>query len=105
MLRPVPLVLAVATLVAQPSAAQTPQWPDYTEEQRWNRMAQMGTLGVVAAMAYAKERGASLEEFGRWWGDLFAPSWGQPGSYGPLGKLCTSRQPAGRRMVVLDRDE
>jgi hypothetical protein len=84
MLRPVLLVLAVATLVAQPSAAQTPQWPDYTEEQRWNRMAQMGTLGVVAAMAYAKERGASLEESGRWWGDLFAPSWGQPGSYGPL---------------------
>ena len=84
MLRPALVGLVVATLVAQPSAAQTPQWPDYTEEQRWSRMAQLGTLGMVAATAYAKEQGASLEEFGRWWGDLFAPGWGQPGSYGPF---------------------
>jgi hypothetical protein len=84
MFKPALLTLVVATLVAQPAVAQTPQWPDYTQEQRWSRMAQLGTLGVVAAMAYAKEQGASLEEFGRWWGDLFAPSWGQAGTYGPV---------------------
>jgi hypothetical protein len=84
MLRPAILVLAMAMLAAGQAAAQTPQWPVYTEEQRWTRMAQQGTLGVVAAMAYAKEKGATLEEFGRWWGDMFVPSWGQPGSYGPF---------------------
>jgi hypothetical protein len=84
MLRPAILVLAMAMLAAKPAAGQTSQWPVHTEEQRWTRMAQMGTLGMVAAMAYAKDRGATLEEFGRWWGDFFAPSWGQPGSYGPF---------------------
>jgi hypothetical protein len=80
------LAVAAVVLVAAPSAAQTldPPWPDFTEEQRWERMGVLGTLGTVAAMAYAKDQGTTVEEFGRWWGDLFAPSWGQPGAYGPF---------------------
>lgn len=78
------LALLLAAFLPQVSQAQAQEWPDYTESQRWERMARLGTLGVVATLAYAKTQGTSLEEFGRWWGDLFAPSWGQPGSYGPF---------------------
>jgi hypothetical protein len=79
------LALTVATLGAESSLAQTtPQWPEYTNQQRWDRMGSLGTLGTVAALAYAKSSGTTVAEFGRWWGDLFAPSWGQPGTYGPV---------------------
>lgn len=78
------VTLALAMLLPRPCAAQTTEWPDYTPEQRWNRMAQMGVLGVVSAIAYAKAQNADIEEFGKWWGDLFAPSWGQPGTSGPF---------------------
>lgn len=77
------VTLAVAALLPRPSAAQTTEWPEYSAEQRWSRMGRLGTLGVVAAIAYAKAQNTDLEEFGKWWGDLFAPSWGQPESYTP----------------------
>jgi hypothetical protein len=76
----------LAALVGGPAGAtaQETPWPEYTDAQRWSRMGTLGTLGSVAAMAYAKSQGATLDEFGKWWGDLFAPSWGEPGSYAPL---------------------
>jgi hypothetical protein len=81
---PLLLVVVLIALAVQPTVVQTPQWPEYTQEQRWSRAALMSTLGAVSALAYAKARGTSLEQFGRWWGDMFAPSWGEPGSYGPF---------------------
>lgn len=79
---------AVACLIALPAlpteALSQETWPDYTQDQQWDRMTRLGSLGTVAAMAYAKSQGADLEEFGKWWGDLFAPGWGQPGAYGPV---------------------
>lgn len=80
---------AMLALLAVPAnaTAQDASWADYTDEQRWSRMGTLGTLGTVAAIAYAKSQGTPLDSFGRWWGDLFAPSWGAPGSYTPAGVM------------------
>lgn len=76
--------LAATRIGAAATSGQQATWPEYTVEQRWSRMGLLGSLGMVAAIAYARQNGASIEEFGRWWGDLFAPTWGQAGSYTPF---------------------
>ena len=56
------IALSLSALLPGLSAAQTTQWPEYSSEQRWNGMGRLGTLGMVAAIAYAKEQNADLEE-------------------------------------------
>jgi hypothetical protein len=78
------LLLLLALLIAGPAMAQeTPVFPDYTPEQRWQRASALGMVAMAAAVRHAKDTGQSVEQFGDWWVDLFDDSWGEPGSYGP----------------------
>ena len=64
-----------------PSAAQDlPELGEYTMEQRWGRAGSQLTLGWVAAIAYAKSEGKSVEEYGNFCVEMFAPGWGEAGS-------------------------
>jgi hypothetical protein len=54
--------------------------PAYTDQQRWNRAAFLNASALVAGIAYAKARGQSADEFGRFAGDAFASGWGPPNS-------------------------
>lgn len=82
------ITLAAGTLVAAtPLAGQdtrqqvtTFQFPSFTTEQNWARVSVLWTASAVASIAYAKARGQTVEEYGHWLGDFFAPGWGQPNS-------------------------
>lgn len=77
-------IFVVALLIPTAGLAQEQaELPEYTAEQRWERTSQLFMVAVVAAIRHAKDSGQSVEEFGRWWTDLFDDSWGQPESAGP----------------------
>lgn len=76
------MLIATVWLTA-PLAAQeqdTPELGDYTVEQRWERASNQLTLSWVAAIAYAKSMGQSVEEYSNFLADMFVPSWGEAGS-------------------------
>src|SRR4051794_447859 len=50
--------------------------PAYTTEQRWNRMQDHWVAFFVGGTAQAKASGKTPEDYGRFIGDLFAPTWG-----------------------------
>jgi hypothetical protein len=52
----------------------------YTPEQRWERAASQFAVSGVAALAFAKSMGQTVEEYAGTVADLFAPGWGEPGS-------------------------
>lgn len=52
----------------------------YTPEQRWERAASQFAVSGVAAIAFAKSMGQTVEEYAGTVADLFAPGWGEPGS-------------------------
>lgn len=101
--------LAATLTGAGATSGQQAAWPEYSDEQRWSRLGVLSTVGTVAAIAYATQHGATIESFGRWWGDLFAPGWGQPGSYGPLQVMRGMRRNLlawpGSEFEILSQDE
>ncbi len=57
--------------------------PELTDDENWKR-AQFQTLSFVSvSAAYAEEHGDGIEEYRRWIGKQFAPSWGEEGSGTP----------------------
>lgn len=76
-------LLILALLVPTALTAQEPELPQYTPDQRWERISTLSYVSIVASIRHAKEMGQSVEEFAHWWADLFDDSWGEPGSYGP----------------------
>lgn len=79
------LVVAALVLVVLPLAAQniqqqsnTIQMQTYTADQTANRLSYLGTSSFAAAIATAKARGVSVDDYGRELGKLFASSWGAP---------------------------
>jgi hypothetical protein len=64
----------------QLAAQDPPELGEYTMEQRWNRAGSQLTVSWVAAMAYAKSIGHSVEEYSHFCVEMFAPGWGEPGS-------------------------
>ena len=76
------MLVATAWLTA-PLAAQEqdiPELGEYTVEQRWGRAGSQMTLSWVAAIAYAKSIGQSVEEYSNFCVEMFSPSWGGAGS-------------------------
>lgn len=78
------VILLLAVLVPAALTGQAPTFPDYTDAERWQRCTTLGTVNVAAALAYAKDRGDTVEEFAAWYTDLFDDGWGEPGSYDPV---------------------
>lgn len=61
--------------VTTPLAAQDLQLPEYTVEQRWDRLAFL-TVGLQAALvALGDEHGMTPEETGQWLGEFFSDTW------------------------------
>ncbi|MDQ3950959.1 MAG: hypothetical protein M3282_11520 [Gemmatimonadota bacterium] len=71
-------ILAAQEARQQDQAAVTV--PAYTDQQRWNRAGYLNASALAVGIAYAKVRGQSAEDFGRFAGDAFASGWGPPNS-------------------------
>jgi len=79
-------LVAVAVLVAAAPVmgqevqqqAKTITFPSFTVEQNWARAVSLLNANIVAGFGYAKSRGTSADDYGRWLGKTFAPGWGQP---------------------------
>jgi hypothetical protein len=83
----VALMAVVLLLFALPTVAhaqQENQFPDYTDTERWDRASRLGVVSMAAAIRHAKDMDQPLDDFGRWWVDLFDDGWGEAGSYGPV---------------------
>ena len=61
--------------------------PDLTDDQNWKRAEFHSMTWVSVSAAYAEEHGDGIEEYGRWIGKQFAPSWGEEGSGTPAGLI------------------
>lgn len=61
-------------------AQDVPELRDFTIEQRWERAASQLSVSWVAALAYAKSVGQSVDEYADFCVAFFAPGWGEPGS-------------------------
>jgi hypothetical protein len=87
------MLLAFTALAAAPGlGAQEVQqqgkaltFPAYSADQRWNRTAEHFYAFFIAGIAHAKSLGKTPEQYGRFIGDLVAPSWGRPGSGSAIG--------------------
>ena len=73
----VSLLFLAAPMTVQ---AQEVELATYTPEQNWERAASQVTVMGVAAIAYAKSLGQSVEAYTQTLSDVFAPGWGEPGS-------------------------
>lgn len=51
--------------------------PNYTDAQRWQRVEFHSTSFSIAIINYAKSKGESVEDVGKYVGAMFAPSWGE----------------------------
>lgn len=72
------LTLAFAFLIlAGPSAAQDAELrlPEYTDQQRWQRLALNLVWTQAALLELGKEKGMTPEEVGRWAGSFYARGW------------------------------
>ncbi|MDH3458496.1 MAG: hypothetical protein OER90_16760 [Gemmatimonadota bacterium] len=81
-----PSILAtalVAVTLCGPLRAQQTDLPNRTLEQRFLRGSYLSVSTWVASIAYAKSMGQTPEDFGRWVGKLYAPSWSGLRGQGP----------------------
>ena len=70
------VVFAQVQPPAAPPTGQTVLEPNkFTEQQRWNRAANLCTVMTVALMNLGKSKGMSIDEVGTWLGNLYAPGW------------------------------
>ena len=74
------VVFALVLLVPLAVQGQEIELATYTPDQRWERAASQFAVSGVAAIAYAKGMGQTVEEYAGTVADLFAPGWGEPGS-------------------------
>jgi len=80
MRRIVAVAFAFVFLLPVFAQAQEVELSTYTNDQRWERAASQFAVSGVAAIAYAKTMGQSVQEYAETVADLFAPGWGEPGS-------------------------
>ena len=73
-------LLVLSLLAPLTIQAQAVELATYTPEQRWERAASQFAVSGVAAIAYAKSMGQTVEEYAGAVADLFAPGWGEPDS-------------------------
>ena len=73
--------LAIAHVVV---SAEPVKVPERTPSQRVNRLLQFNANGVVLGIAFAKSRGSSVEEYARFCGDIFVPTWNRDNGFAGL---------------------
>lgn len=80
-------LVALAFVVGAPLAAQEARQqamalsiPAYTDQQRWNRQNFLTVHATLAHLAYAKARGETAEDVGKFFAQLYGPGWGEPNS-------------------------
>ena len=77
-------ILSILALSMLGSArAQDIDLPELTSDQNWNRTIDHAMAFMSVSAAYAEDHGDGIEEYGRWIGKQFAPSWGEEGSGTP----------------------
>jgi hypothetical protein len=70
------LVLLVSIVLgARPLPAQEVTIPEYTPEQRWNRLALLVNGSRAALVALGREHGMTPEQTGQWLGKFFSQDW------------------------------
>ncbi|HSG09948.1 MAG TPA: hypothetical protein VLA36_16430 [Longimicrobiales bacterium] len=62
----------VEPVIAQQSDVEL---PEYTAEQRWQRLANGAVWWQAAMLAFGKQQGMTPEEIGAWVGDFFSQGW------------------------------
>jgi len=76
MKRHLPLAVLVPLLVGAPSLpAQDVTLPEYTMEQRWNRLATLMVGWEAAVVALGESHGMGPGEVGTWIGEFFSQDW------------------------------
>ncbi|MBT8395583.1 MAG: hypothetical protein HKO65_01850 [Gemmatimonadetes bacterium] len=68
-------VLALAVLTAIPAQAQEIELPEFTMEERWERMAFLLVGWEVAIISMGEQHGMTPEEVGHWVGKYFSQGW------------------------------
>lgn len=53
----------------------SPTIPEYTNDQRWGRMAFLNLSNLAAQVALGKSKGMTIDEIGQWLGDYYADTW------------------------------
>jgi hypothetical protein len=66
------LLAGVSTV---PLQAQEIELPEYTDAQRWNRLAYLMVGWEAAMVAFGEEHGMAPEEVGHWVGEFFSGGW------------------------------
>ena len=65
--------LGGATMAMAQGAA--PAIPEYTNDQRWGRLAFLNLSAFATEVALGKSRGVTVDEIGKWLGDHYAATW------------------------------
>lgn len=65
--------LGGATIAMAQGAA--PAIPEYTNDQRWGRMAFLELSNLAAQVALGKSKGMTIDEIGQWLGDHYCDGW------------------------------
>lgn len=65
--------LGGATLAMAQGAA--PAIPEYTNDQRWGRLAFLNLSAFATEVALGKSRGMTVDEIGKWLGDYYTATW------------------------------
>jgi hypothetical protein len=74
-----PLAAQEAVYAADPPATPL-KLPSFTDQQRWARITDLAVVNIAAAMTYAKSRGQTPDDYGRFLATQYAPGWGKQGS-------------------------
>jgi hypothetical protein len=52
-----------------------PSLPEYTNDQRWGRLAYLELSGMVSEIALGKTKGMTVDEIGAWLGEFYTRGW------------------------------
>ena len=69
------LILLIEIAHSQPQKTQKKDLVQLTVEQQWKRSIWLFDSIQIAAISHAKSLGQSAEDYGKFVGELFAPSW------------------------------
>ncbi|WP_372950353.1 tetratricopeptide repeat protein [Mariniphaga sp.] len=77
-----PILLFAAILMAWATSAQTTfSVPERTPEQQYPRLVLLLNYNINVAISYAKSHGQTVEEFGKYCGDLYKETWSKEGGF------------------------
>ena len=71
-----PLMLMFSACSTGQAQAQEETLPQFSAEQRWDRLAFHWTSWAAASILHARSEGRTAEDAGQEIGELYAPSWG-----------------------------